>query len=193
MTLRTVAGDRCHTRGVATATAKYHSLMPGSLHELLSRDHARLDALLAGALSDDGTIEQEKYAEFRRGLLRHIGIEERILFPEIRKRLGSSEMEQQLHRDHAALAALLVPPPTGAEIEQIRGILIEHNPLEEGAGGLYEQVEQLSSHELEKFISAVRSFPEIPPAPYTDSPLLRRSIEQLVREAEDGRRLLRDR
>jgi hypothetical protein len=167
--------------------------LPSTLHELLSRDHERLDALLAGALRDDGTIDAEMYTEFRRGLLRHIGIEERILFPEIRKRAGASEIVRQLHRDHAALAALLVPPPSRVEIELIRGILVHHNPLEEGPGGLYEHVEELAGNELESLMSTVRSFPEIPMAPYSDTPLLRRSIEQLLREAEDGRRLLRGR
>ena len=138
-----------------------------TLHDYLSDDHERLDALLNAALGGD----DDAYAEFRRGLLRHIGIEERILFPLVR-----SPLTEKLHRDHAALAALLVPPPTRAEIEQIRAILSEHNLLEEDAGGLYEQVENLV--DMEK----VEAFPQIPTAPYTDSPLLRQTIEQLLRE-----------
>jgi len=138
-----------------------------TLHEYLSDDHERLDALLDAALSGDN----DAYEEFRRGLLRHIGIEERILFPLVR-----SPLTEKLHKDHAALAALLVPPPTRAEIEQIRAILSEHNPLEEDAGGLYEQVENLVD------MDKVRAFPQIPTAPYTDSPLLRETIEHLLRE-----------
>ena len=138
-----------------------------TLHEYLSDDHERLDALLDAALGGD----DDAYAEFRRGLLRHIGIEERILFPLVR-----SPLTEKLHRDHAALAALLVPPPTRAEIEQIRAILSEHNRLEEDAGGLYEQVEDLVD------MNKVEAFPQIPTAPYTDSPLLRQTIEQLLRE-----------
>jgi hemerythrin superfamily protein len=167
--------------------------MPGALHELLSRDHERLDALLAGLLSDDRAIDGERYTEFRRGLLRHIGIEERILFPEIRKRGGDTELERQLHRDHAALAALLVPPPTRREIEQIQQILLLHNPLEEERGGLYERFEQMAGDELEELMVRVLGYPQVRLAPYTDTPILRRSIEQLLREAEQGRRALRGR
>jgi len=43
-----------------------------------------------------------------------------------------TEIEKQLHRDHAALAALLVPPPTAVEIGQIKSILSIHNEIEEG-------------------------------------------------------------
>lgn len=141
------------------------------LHDYLTDDHERLDALLAAALGDDGSIDDAAYFEFRRGLLRHIGIEERILFPLLR-----TAVTERLHKDHAALAALLVPPPARAEIEQIRAILAEHNPLEEGPGGFYEQVEALAD------VEQVRAFRDIPTAPYSDSPLLRQTIEQLLRE-----------
>jgi len=76
------------------------------LHEFLSADHARLDALLETCMRTDENW-RESYDAFRRGLLRHISIEERVLFPELRKRRGTTSLEQKLHRDHAALAALL--------------------------------------------------------------------------------------
>jgi hypothetical protein len=146
-----------------------------TLHDLLTQDHERLDALLAAALHDDGSVDGAAYSEFRRGLLRHIGIEERILFPLLR-----NPLTERLHRDHAALSALLVPPPAPAELEQIRAILAEHNPLEEGAGGYYEQVAALVD------IEKVRAYPQVPTAPYSDTPLLRQTIEQLLR-ARSGR------
>jgi hemerythrin HHE cation binding domain-containing protein len=159
------------------------------LRELLSHDHDRLDDLLRAALGGE-TIDEQKFAEFRRGLLRHIGIEEKILFAEMRNRGGLTEIERQLHRDHAALAALLVPPPSRADIDQIRSILEQHNPLEEDAGGFYDRFEQLAGADLAALTARVREYPEVPTAPYTDSPILRRSIAQLLREAEEGRRRL---
>jgi iron-sulfur cluster repair protein YtfE (RIC family) len=81
--------------------------MSRELHDFLSRDHARLDALLARCRDAAGAIPYDAYDAFRRGLLRHIGIEERVLFPELRKHHASPDVEHQLHRDHAALAALL--------------------------------------------------------------------------------------
>jgi hypothetical protein len=150
------------------------------LRDILSRDHERLDALLTAVVSSD-TVDEEKFEEFRRGLLRHIGIEEKVLFPEMRRRNGYTEVEEQLHRDHAALAALLVPRPTRVEVEQIHAILSEHNPLEEDAGGMYERFEALAGSDLDAIETRVREYPAVPTAPYSDTPHLRRSIEHLLK------------
>ena len=152
------------------------------IHEILSRDHERLDALLAAALTADGAIDETSFAEFRRGLLRHIGIEERVLFPELRRVRGATDIERLLHRDHATLAALLVPPPSKELIEQIRAILVEHNPLEEDAGGMYEIVEQLPGVDAAALAERVRAYPEVPTAPYCESETIRSAIERLLRE-----------
>ena len=157
------------------------------LHELLSTDHDRLDLLLAAALRRDGTVDTDHYIEFRRGLLRHIAIEEKILFPAIRAKGGRSELVEQLHRDHSALAALLVPPPAAAEIHQIRSILREHNPLEENVGGLYEIAESAAGEELKTMVAAAEAIPPVTLALHADTPITRSSIEQLVRAAEEGR------
>jgi hypothetical protein len=159
--------------------------MAAALREILAADHARLDELLRNCAP---TIDPASYAEFREGLLRHIGIEERILFPELRKHHGVIPLEQQLHRDHAALTALLVPPPSPREIEQLAGILERHNEIEESSDGLYDLVERLAGSELPSVLERVQSFAAIPVAPHSDTPLLRRTIDQLLREAEHGRR-----
>jgi len=155
--------------------------MPGDLHEFLTRDHERLDALLRACLQGN----QGSYAEFRAGLLRHISIEERVLFPELRRRGVGLAMEQQLHRDHAALAALLVPPPSGMEIERIAAILEVHNEIEETTGGLYELVESLAGQELAALMARVEAVPEVRLAPHVDNALVRSTIETLLRERLD--------
>lgn len=165
--------------------------MAAELHEFLSRDHERLDALLAACLRGND-IEAEArgraYDGFRRGLLRHIAIEERVLFPLLRTHRGITPLEEQLHRDHAALAALLVPPPTEAELQRIASILQPHNVLEERLEGLYEIIEGLAGDELATLMSRVHAIPEVRIAPNTDTPIVRSSIEHLVHEAEEGRR-----
>ena len=133
-----------------------------SVRDYLTRDHERLDALFAAG----------DYEGFRRGLLRHIGIEERILFRVLGR---ESALVQQLHRDHAALGALLVPPPDEAILAQIRAILAEHNPLEEGPGGLYDRVG-------DDVLDLVKKFPEVPVAPHADTPIVRQSIQQLLEQ-----------
>lgn len=161
--------------------------MASELHEFLSHDHDRLDLLLSGCLGEDGSVEAGMYAEFRQGLLRHIGIEERILFPELRKRRGITPLEEQLHIDHAALAALLVPPPSRTEIEQIREILTLHNPLEERDGGLYEILEELVGAELDELMARVHATPTVRVAPLNESPGIRKAIGELVQRALEKR------
>jgi hemerythrin HHE cation binding domain-containing protein len=160
------------------------------LHERLAEDHARLDRLLKECLDAATEIPYAAYEELRRGLLRHIAIEERVLFPELRKVEGSAALERQLHRDHAALSALLVPPPTHTEIEQIAAILEMHNVLEERDGGMYELVESAAGADLPALLERVDAIPPVRLAPHSDTPLLRKTIEQLLREAEEGRRRL---
>jgi hypothetical protein len=161
-----------------------------SLYDYMERDHDRLDRLLASSVRSDGSVDGEIYEEFRRGLLRHIAIEEKVIFPEVRRLRGESEIERQLHRDHAVLAALLVPPPTGEEIGAIRRLLSPHNDLEEREGGLYDVIEALAGEELAALMERVAAVPQVPTAPHADTPVVRRSIEQLMREAEEGRRKL---
>ena len=132
----------------------------------------------------------ESYGAFRRGLLRHISIEERVLFPELRKRFGRTPVEMQLHRDHAALTALLVPPPTVVEVEQLRAILGTHNDLEERGGGMYEDVEALEGIDMADLMRRVHAIAQVPVLPNVDNEVVRRSIAQLLREAEVGRRSL---
>lgn len=161
--------------------------MSAELHAFLAADHERLDVLLAACLR---TGDAEAYDAFRRGLLRHISIEERVLFPLLRTHRGLTPIEQQLHRDHAALAALLVPPPTGVELQQIASILESHNPLEENLGGVYDIIEKLAGDELAALMERVHAIPAVRVMPNVDSAVVRSSIERLVREAEEGRRAL---
>ena len=51
-----------------------------SLHDFLAADHVRLDGLLTVARAGD-RIDADAYEQFRAGLLRHIGMEEKILLP----------------------------------------------------------------------------------------------------------------
>src|SRR4030095_15443104 len=83
--------------------------------------------------------------EFRGALLRHIGLEEKILLPAARFANGGKPVHgaEQLHLDHGALAALLVPTPTMAILRAIHTILERHNNIEEGSEGAYAECEWL--------------------------------------------------
>ena len=51
--------------------------MASQIRRYLADDHTRLGALLEKAWAKPGLIDREAYAEFRAGLLRHIGLEEK--------------------------------------------------------------------------------------------------------------------
>ena len=162
--------------------------MAGPIYEYLSRDHARLDTLLDQALACPGEIEMSSYAAFRAGLLRHIGLEEKILLPAARRARDGVTLPiaAQLRRDHAALAALLVPTPTPEIVGAIRELLETHNALEECEGGLYETCEGLVAANANSILAQLRDAPEVPVAPHFDGPRVHEHIQALL-DAARGR------
>ncbi|MBK9265736.1 MAG: hemerythrin domain-containing protein [Polyangiaceae bacterium] len=155
----------------------------GPINTFLADDHARLDALLHRSVADPEAIDAAAYAEFRAGLLRHIAIEEKVLMPDARKRLGGEHLPvaKQLRADHSALAALLVPTPTHAIVEAIRGILEVHNQLEEGEDGLYATCERLAGPDIDDLVARLRAVPEVPVAAHFDGPRVHEHIANLLR------------
>ena len=107
--------------------------MPGALYQYMADDHERLDSLLQRAVAKPGVIDAESYHEFRKGLLRHISMEEKIVLPAIARWQGGKKaaIGERLRLDHGALVALLAPPPTPSIMLTIRSILEVHNELEE--------------------------------------------------------------
>lgn len=143
------------------------------IHDLLAADHSRLDALLRAAVAQPGEVERASFDAFRAGLLRHIGMEEKILLPAARRVRGEPlPIAAALKRDHAALASLLVPPPTPEIAEAIRELLERHNPLEEGHGGVYDACD-----------ARLRAAPEVALAPYLDNARVRAHIRTLLEAA----------
>lgn len=153
-----------------------------AIHRFLAGDHVRLRALLAQATSDPARIELAAYSEFRAGLLRHIAMEEKVLFRDARDRRGGEPLPvtRQLHADHAAIASLLVPPPTHALLATIREILAEHDPLEEGADGLYAQCEQLAGADIDDVLARMHAIPEVRAAQNVDEPRIHEHIARML-------------
>jgi hypothetical protein len=161
---------------------------PGPIARLLGADHARLDELLARA-SDDPAA----YSTFREGLLRHIGMEEKILLPAAQRARGGEPLPAaaRLRLDHGALAALLVPPPTPALLRALHGILVGHNALEEGPDGVYAACERLAGSEIGTLVAALEAAPGVSVNPNVDSELVmdatRRALARAGYALEDFR------
>lgn len=165
----------------------------GPLHALLCEDHARLDALLAAATRDPGAFDHGAFEQFRRGLLRHIGIEEKILLPAAKRRRGGEPLPvaARLRVDHGALASLLVPTPDAALACEIRSILVEHDALEEGPGGMYDRCEALAGDELAALIDALRGAPDVPVAKHFDGHGVHRTAASALAASARSHRVLR--
>jgi hypothetical protein len=155
--------------------------MSGPLTNFLAGDHARLDGLLQRAMAAGGAVDRAAYAEFRAGLLRHISLEEKILLPAAQRWQGGDPLPlaAKLRLDHGALTALLVPTPTPAIVAAIRTVLVAHNALEEGPGGVYERCEQLAGAEADALLAQLQAAPTVPVAPYADGP----QVMSVVRRA----------
>src|SRR5215471_19239239 len=143
--------------------------MADAIYRYLVDDHARLDAAL----------ERGDYTEFREGLLRHIGMEQKIVLPII----GTTPLTERIHLDHGALAALLVPTPTPAILNAIRTILQNHNPLEEGHGGLYEECERRLGAGVSEVLKRIQDAPPVPVARHVDNQISMESLRNALRRA----------
>ncbi len=157
----------------------------GNIYRYLADDHARLDDALRRATSRPDTIEPTAYAEFRAGLLRHIGMEEKILLPVARAARGGEPLPiaSKLRLDHGALTALLVPTPTPAIVSAIRTILDAHNPLEEGPGGVYEQCEHLAAAEADDVLKRLETAPAVKVLPHVDNPFVMEVARRALQRA----------
>jgi hypothetical protein len=116
----------------------------GPIEAFMTADHARIDRLLEAA--DAGSsLDLDAFEAFRRGLLTHIAMEERVLLPFASAKLGAPlPAAERMHADHALLARMLASSPTAELCARLREILVVHNPLEEGEDGLYARCDALA-------------------------------------------------
>ena len=165
--------------------------MRDKVFQYFEKDHKRLEGLLNRATKQARSIDVNEYAEFRSGLLRHIGMEEKILFPAAQKANGDTPLPSfgKLKLDHGALTALMVPPPTATIITAIRSILLVHDELEESAGGPYEMCEMLTIKNLDAILAEVEKTPAVPVHPHRGEPFVldatRRAVERAGYRLDD--------
>ena len=158
--------------------------MAGPVYDFLVHDHERLDGLLARSISDPGKIDAKAYAEFRRGLLRHISIEEKLLLPAAQQHSGGVPLPiaPRIRLDHGALVALMVPPPTRRLILTVRSILAIHNEREEEMNGLYDAAENVLGKRADELAALMEKAADVPVLPHNSDPkaleATRRAVER---------------
>lgn len=157
----------------------------GPVTRFLAEDHRRLEQLLQTALASPDHLEQGAYDSFRAGLLRHIGMEEKILLPATQRWNGGSSLSiaAKLRVDHGALAALLMPSPTTELITTLRRILEQHNLLEESPDGWYEICDRLAGAEAEQLMTRLCAAPEPTVLPHSDTAAVLGAVHRALERA----------
>jgi len=159
--------------------------MPGPLHGFFAADHRRLGGLLERSVGEAGHVALAPFEEFRAGLLRHIGMEEKVLFVAARRARGGEPLPlaARLRVDHGAIASLLVPTPTAELVAKIGSVLSAHNRREEEPGGAYDACDAALGSAAEDLLEELRAFPGVPLKPYNDGPEVMRHIEMTLEQA----------
>jgi hypothetical protein len=143
--------------------------MTGPIASYMTADHRRLEELRRAG----------DFWAFRGGLLRHIGLEEKLLLPALKRAHGAPFRDAaRLREDHGALATLLVPQPSPALSDAIEQILAPHDRIEEAPDGLYAACDALP--EAEELAGKLRAAPEISQNDYQDGPRVRAQIERVL-------------
>jgi hypothetical protein len=157
----------------------------GPVTQFLTEDHRRLEALLQSAFNSGGRVDQVVYDRFRDGLLRHIGMEEKILLPTAQRLSGGEPLSlaARLRLDHGAIAALLMPTPTAGVIATLRKILGKHNMIEEGPDGLYRTCDTLAGAESEQLLAQLRATPDVSVLPHADTPAVLGAVRRALERA----------
>ena len=142
--------------------------MNRQLYHFFTEDHRRIEKLLDLATKNPDEIQMEYYQGFRAGLLTHIKMEEKILFPAAQKANGGVPLPiaAKLRLEHGALTALMVPPPTPSLIKVLRHVLDKHDIAEEEPGGMYDVCSALTQNQTTELIEQLAHISEVPVHPH---------------------------
>jgi hypothetical protein len=141
------------------------------IYQFFTNDHRRIDELLDKATADLTSVKEEYYQQFRTGLLKHIKMEEKILFPAAQKANGNVPLPlaAKLRLDHGALTSLMVVSPSPEVIKVLRYVLDKHDLLEEEPGGMYHVCERLTEGETNALLLQLEDVTEVPVHPYNEA------------------------
>lgn len=159
--------------------------MNKSLHRFFTEDHHRIDQLLEKATAQPEEIDLNYYHQFRTQLLRHIKMEEKILFPAAKKAdlTVAQAVIPRYRLDHGAITALMVPPPTPLLLSVIRYLLELHDTSEEEAGGLYDVCEALTIDQTDELLVELMATEDVPVHPPNPAPIAIESARRALARA----------
>jgi hypothetical protein len=150
------------------------------IREWLEVDHRAIGALLD--LSDaDGSFDGEAFEKLRGRLLRHIGIEEKVLLRAVHETIGRPiSRARRIRVEHGAIAALLVPTPDLALVSELRSLLRAHDTLEEGDEGVYAECDHILGPRADELVMKAEAFPVVPLARHFDGKNVPKTAEEAL-------------
>ncbi len=155
------------------------------LYHFFTNDHRRIEDILDKATKDINHIQMDHYHQFRTGLLKHIKMEEKILFPAAQKANDGVPLPlaAKLRLDHGALTALMVIPPGKEVIKVLRYVLEKHDLLEEEPGGMYDACEKLTTGETQELLEQLEKVTEVPVQHYNKADYALQSAKRALERA----------
>lgn len=156
-----------------------------SLRRYLENDHRDIDSLLAQSVSG-GRLNREGFEVMRGRLLRHIGIEEKIVLPAAREANGGVPLAfaRTVRVEHGAIATLLVPSPDVQLVTELQQLLAQHDALEEREDGVYDVCDRLLAGRTDELAARAEAYPVVPTARAFDGPNTFRTAEGALAAAE---------
>lgn len=158
-----------------------------ALVEWLEQDHRAIEALFDRA-GGGGTLDLAAFDEARARLLRHIAIEEKIVFAEVARAAGRPlPHARRLRVEHAALTTLLVPVPDLSLLGEVKSLLAHHNDTEEGPDGVYRACADILGARWPDLLARARAYPPVKAAAHVDRPGLVRTAALALARANQTR------
>lgn len=168
--------------------------MSNAIVDFLVEDHRRIEHYFSLAIADKKEIQLNYYMQFRKALLRHIKMEEKILFPAAKEKNEAlmNGLIPRFRLEHGAITALMVPPPTQDLIKVIQHVLEQHDIAEEKEGGMYQICAELTEDQSKEILIALKASAEVPVHPFNEAPIgLEAAKRALIRAGYEFEKLLK--
>lgn len=159
--------------------------MDRRIYHFFTKDHRRIEDILEKAIENTDEINLDLYHQFRTGLLTHIKMEEKTLFPAAVLGNGGEPipLAAKLRLDHGALTALMTVPPTFEMIRALKKILDIHDRLEEEEGGMYDLCEKLTAEQTDEVMAKLAEVTEVPVHPFNTHPVVFGAMKRALERA----------
>ncbi|TQD39035.1 hemerythrin domain-containing protein [Haloflavibacter putidus] len=159
--------------------------MKKPIYNFFTEDHRRLDTLLEKATKDPDNVDKDLYREFRIGLLTHIKMEEKVLFPAAKIANGGEPLPnfERFRLEHGAITTLMAVPPNKELLKVLGHVLEKHDEAEEIKGGMYDICENLTQGQTEEILEQLKKVTPVPVLEPNASPAVLKAAKRILKRA----------